>query len=555
MKMTRRTLLRGTGATAALTSLMGVAAVGAQAAAAAAPRVAARALAPLPAIPKPPLPVIALNRLAFGPRPGDIEAFDALGATASARLAAWVDLQLAPQSIADSDCEARLAAQKLGTLTKSLPELWQQHFRVPPENLTLQRKPAADVRAMIWTRAVYSHRQLFEVMVSFWRNHFSVYGWTPPIASILPSFEQEVLRRHALGNFRELLEAVGTNPTMLFSLNNDTNRNGGPNENWARELFELHGMGAENYLGVRDPMGVPKDTQGYPLGYVDNDVYEASRCLTGWRVSNSKTDPTVGDTGEFFYSKNWHDRFNKLALGEYLPADQADMKDGRDVLDLIAYHPATSRFIARKLCRWLVADEPSAALVDRAALVFRNSRRQPDQIALVVRTIATHADFRNTWAAKIKDPFRATSAMLRALQVDWVYTDGFGAYYNPLGMPLLGRTTPDGYPDRKEPWLGTGPILYRWRLCNALVEKKIPVRQLDLLGQLPAGTNTANGIADFWIRRILGRDMYPLASRTAIVRLLADGLNPDLPLPPVQIAQRVPATVAAILMSPDFQLC
>ncbi|MFO1418968.1 MAG: DUF1800 domain-containing protein [Methylotetracoccus sp.] len=555
MSISRRELLRGTGVAAAIAAFPTIsrAALG-EPTETAAPRLERRKLAALGPVPRPPIAVVALNRLTYGMAPGDVEAFEALGATGTSRMRAWVDRQLAYSDIDDSACDARVAALRLTTLGKPLERLWQEHFLDGHGNQTLRMRPASDVRTLIWTRAVYSQRQLFEVIVGFWRNHFSVNAWTSPLFSILPAFEFGVLRPHAFGNFRAFLEAVATSTTMIFSLNNDTNQAGGPNENWARELFELYGMGAENYLGVRDPNGVPKDDDGNPLGYVDNDVYEATRCFTGWRVSNSKADPTIGNTGEFYYSRPWHDRFNKLVLGRYLQADQADMKDGRDALDLIARHPATARFIARKLCRYLVTDDPPETLVDAAARTFRHAQNDDDQLLQVVRTIVLKAEFQRAWGGKLKDPFRATTAMLRALKAEWKYTDTFGRSFDAMGMPLLGRPTPDGYPDRKESWLGSTSMLYRWRICNALIERKIPSTTIDLNAQMPPGLNTANAIVDFWIKRLLGRDLHPRENREAVVTVLAQGANPDLPMTAEQIGERLPGTVAVILMSPDFQL-
>ena len=135
-------------------------------------------------------------------------------------------------------------------------------------------------------RGVYSKKQLVEVLADFWHNHFNVYFWQDDGVPLLVSYNRDVLRTHLLGNFRQMLEAVATHPSMLYYLNQNNSSDAGPNENFTRELFELHTLGAENYLGVRDPNTVEKDANGIAIGYVDNDVYEAARALTGWRVDD-----------------------------------------------------------------------------------------------------------------------------------------------------------------------------------------------------------------------------------------------------------------------------
>ncbi len=317
----------------------------------------------------PPLAVIALNRTAFGPRPGslDVNTFNAMpGATSADKLVNFVEWQLNPLAIADDDCNARLAAADLPTLNKSLTQLWADHRLAQNADRT---QPARDVAAATFIRAAYSQRQLLEVLVDFWHNHFNVYAWDYAYASATwAHYDRAVIRANALGNFRQMLEAVATSPAMLFYLDNYINTSGGPNENWARELFELHGLGAENYLGVAEQNTVP----GYPdapAGFVDADVYEATRCFTGWRVNDGQW-PLTTNTGEFLYSDTWHDRFQKTVLGRFMAANRGPMADGREVLDLLATHPGTARFICRKLCRRLISDNPPQSIVDAAASQF-----------------------------------------------------------------------------------------------------------------------------------------------------------------------------------------
>jgi len=317
--------------------------------------------------PLPPLSQVALNRLAFGPRPGDAAAFEALGGSDTQRLQAYVDQQLNPALIDDSACEARLAAQGFTTLAKSLAQLWADHVVNNESDWNYRMLPLTETIRATFIRAVYSQRQLVEVLADFWHNHFNVYGWHYYVGPVFVHYDRDVIRAHMLGNFRQMLEAAAKSTAMLFYLDQFISQAGGFNENYARELLELHTLGAENYLGVRDPFGVPTDPDGRPVGYVDNDVYEAARALTGWRVDYSSWEPGVGESGTFLYYQPWHDRANKFFLRQYLPADQPEMQDGYDVLDALAAHPGTARFIARKLCRRLLRDDPPQALVEAAA--------------------------------------------------------------------------------------------------------------------------------------------------------------------------------------------
>jgi len=370
---------------------------------------------------------------------------------------------------------------------------------------------------------------------------------------VFVQYDRDVIRANALGNFRQMLEEMATSTAMLYYLDNYINQVGGFNENWARELLELHTLGAENYLGVMDPFSAPVDENGIPIGYVDNDVYEAARCFTGWRVDHSSWESGVGQSGTFLYYPDWHDRANKFFMQQYIPADQAPMKDGRDVLDAIAAHPGTARHISRKLCRRLVGDSPPQDLVDAAAAVFMAHQDSSDQLKRVVREIILSEAFRTTYGEKIKRPFEIAVTMLRITKADFTPSDVFGWYYDDLGQPLFSHPAPNGYPDLKEDWTGTTSMLQRWQLCNALIEGWAYGTSINLLSQMPVSTRTPTAIADFWIDRILGRAMHPAENRQEIIDFIAQGSDADIDLPDDLIAERLPRMVALILMSPDFQ--
>jgi uncharacterized protein (DUF1800 family) len=507
----------------------------------------------------PSLEIIALNRIAFGPRPGDLAALMAMGATSQERLQAYVEQQLNPATIDDGECNAKIAAQGFVTLEKSRAQLWTDHVTKKEISWDERIRPARETRAATFLRAVYSKRQLVEVLADFWHNHFNVYGWDSWSAGTWVHYDRDVLRANMLGNFRTMLGAVAKSAAMLYYLDNVSNTSAGPNENYARELFELHGLGAENYFGVASTVGpdggylhpAPKGDDGKPLAYVDEDVYSATQCFTGWRIHST--------TGDFLFEDAVHAKYSKIVLGQNIPSGSGQ-QDGELVLDMLANHPGTARFISRKLCRRLIADDAPESIVQAAADVFYAQRAAPDQLKQVVRTILLSPEFSATWGAKIKRPFDYVVSLLRATNANYTWSDSFGWRYEAMGQAMFNWRPPDGYPDRKENWSSTMPMLQRWRMCNWLMDgwkiggngaDKDKLR-IDCRSQMPAGITTPVAIVDFWIDRILGRPM-PAGEREAIVAFMAAGRNPDSSLTDSQINDRLRLMVALILMAPSFQ--
>lgn len=513
----------------------------------------------------PPLGLIVINRMAFGPKPGvfDLATFNSLGANDTDRLNNFIDWQIDPATAVGTAFSNRLAAANFITLNKTRTQLWTEHFRADGEDWTWRTLALREIERLMFMRAVYSQRQLDEVLADFWHNHFNVHGWSmSQISSMFAYYDREVVRQHLYGNFREMLETVATSTEMLYYLDNYTNSRSGPNENYARELFELHTMGSENYLGVMPQNDVPTDGNGFPVGYVDGDVYEATRCFTGWTVANSTTGPG-GHTGEFLYREDWHDRFQKNVLQAFLPADQASLKDGRDVLDLLAQNPGTARHICRKLCRRLVSDDPPETLVQSAADIFHAQWQAADQLKQVTEHILRSAEFQTTWGEKVKRPFEVTVSALRAANGNYAFTmdDGdtnsFMWRYGQIGQPLFNWPPPNGYPDTKEAWESTTPLLFRWRMINYLVDDRDDNDNylLDILGQTPAGTRTPNELADFWLDRVFGYAI-PSEERQIIVDFVAQGEDPDIDLDfeSNSVLSRVRSMVALIMNAPQFQL-
>jgi uncharacterized protein (DUF1800 family) len=391
------------------------------------------------------------------------------------------------------------------------------------------------VREETLIRMVHSRRQLLEVMIDFWMNHFNIRGGNWPAYAVWRSWDRDVIRVHALGNFRLFLEAVGRHTAMLYYLDNVNSTDGGPNENYARELFELHTLGSEHYL--------------IPGGYTDEDVFEAARCFTGWTVNNSSS---TGNTGEFLYDAGDHDRFQKVVLGEQIPRDMPPEYDGRRVYDLLANHPMTHRHIARQLCRRLVADNPPESLVDSIASFFGARVGSPHQISETVQAIFFSPEFENSWGGKIRRPLDLLIASIRAMGGSFLWDSDWEWQTRPLNHRLFNWPSPDGHPDTAEDWLSTNGMLYRWNVVNDIAVGSNDAVTVDLVGQTPGWAVTTRQIVDHWILHILRRPTSPHITQ-ALFDFVSEGRNIDQALPSEVREEKIPSLVALICSSPDFQ--
>jgi uncharacterized protein (DUF1800 family) len=501
--------------------------------------------------PIPPLESLVFSRAAYGPTPEDVATFRDMGSTTRQRLEAWVDWQLEPDSIDDGELVTRLALSNYETLDKSLEELWTEHL-LEREDDEYRFLPMFEAMHAVLLRAVYSRRQLAEVMADFWHNHFNVYGFHFYVGPVFPHYDRDVIRAHSLGNFREFIEAMTTSPAMLFYLDNIFNSADGPNENFARELLELHTLGEENYYGAIPSSEVPTYQDGVPMGYTDEDVRELARCLTGLSLDV--------DNGEFLYRWYWHDNGPKQVLGISIPPYQPPLEDVRNVFDLLARHPGVANFVCAKLCRRLIGDDPPSTVVDAAAAVFLNTVDEPDQLRRVVRTILLSDEFAGTWGDKVRRPFELVTGAVRAMGPDFnlPLDEIFSRYYFYLlyttgNLPYT-WAPPTGFPDRKEVWLTTNALVTSWRLINLLVGVDIEGwRPCDPLAATPGHIDTAAGLADYWIDRSLLRPIDD-ESRQTVVDFMAQGSDPDatLNLSNPAGADRVRSMVGLILLSPHF---
>jgi uncharacterized protein (DUF1800 family) len=522
---------------------------------------------------KPSFAVRVLNNLSYGVTPTTLAEFNALGSTDAQRLANYVDWQLDWANISDTAVEQRLTAAGYTTLNKTLEQLWNDHIKVDPVYDTRMR-PAWEVQRASYVRATHSRRQLREVLVNFWHAHFNVMATDFSAGPVFVHYDRDVIRANATGNFRTMLEAVAKSTSMLYYLDNLNNSRSGPNENFARELLELHTFGAENYLGFVDPFAVPPcpEDPSYPIGYTDIDVYETSAAFTGWSAKTGHWQFPTENDGTFSYHQSWHDAGPKFLLGMLIYPEQPAMKDGRDVLDRLASHPRGAKFICKKLIRRFVNDTPSQKLIDSAALVFRANWQNPKQIEITLRHILNSDDMFNSWGQKNRRPFEATVAAMRALGHDWTVrldhdkSNELMWRTGPTGHTPYTWPAPNGYPDTSASWSGSNSFAMTWKLLNWLTETSdagVPLSPILATTRSGVGSWTANNLVDFWSTRLLGYAIAP-ARRQTLVNFMAQNGDPatyvitdtdawaasDLKRHYNQ--QRLRSMVSLILLSPEF---
>jgi uncharacterized protein (DUF1800 family) len=495
--------------------------------------------------------VHALSRLGFGARPGDIERVKAIG------LAAWIERQLEPRRLDDHAVEQTLAA--LPSLTMSIAELQKEYPRPPARDKSAdpqmtprmlydrpppEKRPirmVAEMQAARLVRAIESNRQLEEVMVDFWFNHFNVHAAKGEVKWYVTSYERDVIRPHALGRFGDLLRGTATHPAMLFYLDNwlstrpdftprfgpNRGKRAGLNENYARELMELHTLGVDG-------------------GYTQKDVTEVARAFTGWTIDRPR------DAARFVFRPLVHDRGEKSILSMRLAAG-GGQDDGDRVLSLLLHHPAIARFIASKLARRFVSDEPPPALVERVAATFRAT---DGDIKAMLRTLVASPEF---WApearrAKIKKPFEYVASAVRAAggHIDARAGFALARYAAEMGEGLYGAQPPTGYPDRAEAWVNAGALLARMNFALALTQGRVPGVTLDLS---PLAVDRA--APDAALERLLVALLHGDASAQTRAVLTAQLANPELrrqtPDDRGPADTDVEKLAALVIGSPEFQ--
>ncbi len=439
-----------------------------------------------------------LERATMGAAVADLERLSALGYDG------WLAEQLDDESLDDAPLEAVLA-RALPSISMSAEQLFTRYLQDPAT-------PIVELATARLYRAIYSPRQLYERMVTFWSDHFHTDLFADAGFLLKPVDQREVIRRHALGNFRELLHASAHSPAMLVYLTNDSNVAGHPNENYARELLELHTLGADR-------------------GYTQRDVVEVARCFTGWTVSGPGGG---GRFGEFFFDARAHDSGAKTVLGQSIPAG-GGVEDGERVLDILAGHFLTSKFVAGKMARYLWGYDPPAAIVDRAAAVFRQTS---GDIREVVKVLLKRSRIRNA-KPKLKRPFHLVTSTARALAADVrrpyvLLQQLFEAGHFPFYWP-----PPNGFPDSEGYW--SGFVLPRFNIGANL--------HSDATGGMVLGVDfldpelTPQQLTDR-IDHVLFHDRMSAADRAAVRDYLA-----AVPVNRKRIREAIGLAVSA----PDFQ--
>jgi uncharacterized protein (DUF1800 family) len=519
-----------------------------------------------------------LNRVAFGARPGDVERVRAMGVDK------WIDMQLSPQKIDDRATEQFVSrfpvlAMSPTQLLEEYPQRQQlirskrqamarngQSSRTPKRDsaggklagLDLSAADSAQLREagkrsrQLLTelqtakvaRAVMSDRQLEEVMVDFWENHFTVFAGKGPERYFLAQYERESIRPHALGKFRDLLGAVARSPAMLYYLDNwestveadrpalvtraatkrPRTRTRGLNENYGRELMELHTLGVDG-------------------GYTQADVISAARAFTGWTVEKPRVN------GTFVFRPALHDAGEKIFLGDTL-APNRGIEDGEQVLDIVATAPATAHFIASKLVRRFVSDSAPPALVDRVALSFT---RTDGDIRACLRTIFASPEFfsRSAYKAKVKSPFELVVSALRAVGARPDSTARTAQMIAKLGQPLYGHLAPNGYPERGDAWINTGAILARINFGLVVAAGRVPGASVaEWSGAKELASLSREAQVDGIIKAILGGEASPDTRK-----VLESGVNPMASDSTAQATKRggLETMVGLALGAPEFQ--
>ena len=518
--------------------------------------------------------VHALNRLSFGPRPGDVERVQELG------VEKWIEQQLHPEQVDDSEAQRAVArfvtlkldsadlmkkydispaakrelrqqvAQRMesgGDQEMERRRLRQELVQKSPNLEGMPRQVLAELQEAKLLRATLSERQLDEVMTDFWFNHFNVFADKGPEKLLLPAYERDVIRKHALGRFEDLLVATARSPAMLFYLDNwlsadpaaaerikerrqqfqrrrgafarggagvppqqPAGRRSGLNENYAREIMELHTLGVDG-------------------GYTQKDVTELARCLTGWTIRGLRQDDP-----RFFFFEAAHDHGDKVVLGHAIKS--SGIREGEEVIHILATQPSTARFISYKLARRLVADEPPAALVDRAAATFRKTG---GDIREVVRTIVTSPEFfaPEHRQAKVKTPFEFVVSAVRASGAEVGDARALAQRVAQMGMPLYQQQPPTGYKDTAEAWVSTSGLLARLNFALDLAAGR--VRGVSLPADALTRAGDGSGLADALAARLVPAGLSD-ATRRTLAEQSGQGLDP--------------ARMAGLILgSPEFQ--
>ncbi len=495
----------------------------------------------------------ALNRLGFGPRPGDVDRVMKDGVDV------WIDQQLHPERIPDRAVEARL--KTLPTLQLANADIMDKYYRplvqarrarkegegdqVALKKMNQEsREIVRDLVAQRIIRAAESDRQLNEVKFDIWFNHFNVFAGKGIDRFLLTSYERETLRPRMWGRFEDLLMGTAKSPAMLFYLDNarsvsapenrsqvaermierrrpDMKKQGGLNENYAREIMELHTLGVDG-------------------GYTQKDVTELARVLTGWTIDQR--------TGTFIFRPALHDAGEKTVLGVHFRAG-GGMEEGEKMIRLLAHQPATARHIATKLAQRLVADDPPKALVDRVAKKFLDT---DGDLRETVKAVIDSPEFwdPSVYRGKVKSPFEYVISAIRATNATLDDPMPIARGLQQAGEPLYGAQPPTGYSDKSEAWVNTGALMMRLNFALGLAANKLPGVHADVVTLIPAdAASEAERSVDALAAALTGDELTAETRKTIKARILDRKSPTEDPWDNSQL----PMIAGLILGSPEFQ--
>jgi len=445
-----------------------------------------------------------LNRITWGARPEELQYVQSIG------YHAYLDEQLHPKRIDNSDVPEMNYVSPLLDMDRRAVYRADEY-----------RAHKAMVLGMIY-RATYSKTQLLERMVDFWTDHFNMAG--EDIVPDMIIFHRDV-RKHALGNFRDLLLKSAKSPAMLVYLDNNVNIAEHPNENYARELLELHTLGVSG-------------------GYTEDDVKNVARALTGWTTSDATRDG-------FYFNWEEHDTETKTILGHQLPAGRG-IEDGLHLISIIANHPATSQFVCRKLCVRFVSDNPPQSLVDSAAQVWMQNN---GEIRPVLHYILTSSEFLDSVGQKFRRPLEFLVGALRATGTEFVeYWQLFEILEHLAHVPY-GWLPPNGYPDVAGAWLNTNGLLARWNVADAVSSRAYSSPESSVSTKIHkriGNPATVNDLVDNVATQIFGTPL-DVSVNQPFIDFASNGHGGLTPVTPQLKASKLGSLYSLMLSSPLYQ--
>ena len=443
-----------------------------------------------------------LNRAGYGPKPGEFARVQAMG------LAAYLEEQLNPEAIEDPATD--LLIRNLTVYNMDVSQLVEQE----------QKDAGVELIGSTILRALYSKRQLYEAMVEFWSDHFNIYlrkNQYMPLLKVID--DRDVIRPYALGKFRDLLWASAKSPAMLLYLDNTQNELSHPNENYARELLELHTLGVNS-------------------GYTQMDVQEVARALTGWTVERRGRHK-----GHLAFKPDLHDDGEKVVLKQTLSAGQGEA-DLKQILEMLVTHPATANFIATKLVRRFVADDPPAHLVQQVTQTYQST---DGDIKSMLRVIFLSEAFA-TAPPKLKRPYTYFISTLRALHTDLRINRNheIARWLTQMGQLPFHWPPPDGYPDVSAAW--TANLLPRWNFAISLLHDGVGGAQAPLERIVASGNVTTPAqTLQLFAGLVYGRSLTTPEAQPFLNYIGSGSLdNTDT-------QNRLKDSVALMLASPEFQ--